>query len=144
MKARLADSVVLEAVAGQAGKAAKAHQAALVPGEYELVDGHVTASVRQKGRRPKGVAYVFSGPVRVTAATPSTRLPSLQVIVAAIFARVSKAERRAIERAILAQAFDRLTEDQFAEARVFLQQLATKVEGKKPRLSAAGVDFVAE
>ena len=140
-KARLADAVVLEAVANQAGKAAKAHQAALAPGEYEVVDGHCEATVRQKGKRPKAVAYVFSGPVIVTPATPSIQLPGLQVVLAELFARLRPADRRKVERVLLDAAFDELTREQRDEARLFLQQLTTTVPGKKPRVTAAGMKF---
>ena len=136
-KARPADAVVLEAVAAQAGKAAKAHQAALAPGDYEVVDGHLEATIRQKGKRPKAVAYVFSGPVSVTPATPATRSPSTASIVAALFARLAPADRRRIKRAILRVAFDRLTREELTEARVWLAQLGESVPGKKPRTSAA-------
>lgn len=138
-KANLADSILLEVLANQAAKAAKGHHAALTPGEYEVIDGHVEATVREKGKRGKAVAWVFSGPVSVGEPTPSTRAPSLQVVVASLFARLTPAERRRVERAILDRAFEDLTKAQLDQAKVFIAQLATAVEGKKPRVSAARV-----
>ena len=138
-KAKLADAIVLEVLANQAAKAAKGHQAALAPGEYEVLDGHVEATVREKGKRPRPVAYLFSGPVIVADPTPSKRSPSLQLIVAVLFARLKPAERKPVERAILAGRFDALTKADLDQAKLFLAQLATVVEGTKPRVTAAHV-----